>query len=249
MTITVSVIGTAAIVGTWSLASGYWSKFREFNEEFKDISNGHFVNRTLTEKLNLTYLYMYDNVKFNKVLADEHNKYFDMFKDDNIWDYSTNAPLICHHMCRDHRDLTSPQFRHDREQRQVTGVSHVVSLDNMKPDLSHIDDLYIRDNFLRGYQTSSYFLHHGIKFEDMFDWDKIKHHVPIVTSLLFKIDDICSDEYLQLTAVKTWIEQVNSIYFDKRFNGVYNITNTLSSEIRKQNPVLYRLIKLYYNVY
>lgn len=228
-----------AAIGVWLTAKHYRTRFLEFKEALQELSN-YFRGRTRVEKLNLTYLYLTNKAKFDQVLKDEHDKYFDMFKDDNIWDYWYNTPLICYYLAENFQYLADPQYRQGNK-KQVFVNNYDIKVSDIKSDLSHLPE-DIRDNFMQGFQVSSYFLHRGIRFGDMFDYDKIKGHMTPVTASMCQTND---DEHYRLSAVKTFIEQVRTVHFLKKDDvGI----NTLSLEIKSQDPMMYYMIKFYYSI-
>lgn len=240
----VVAVGSMAVVATgmWLTTKHYRTRFHEFNETFRELVRTYFKGRTLTEQLNLTYLYLFDKAKFDQVLKDEHDKYFDKFINDNIWDSWLNTPLICYYLAQDYQYLSDPFYRETNSRKQVFGDKCNIKASDVKSDLSHLPE-DVRDNFTRGSQVSHYFMHHGIKFEDMFDYNKIKDYIRQVTVLKCQTNDHDEEEYLSV--VKTFIEQVRAVHFARQLDPD---TNRLDPEIKNQDPILYYTIKLYYHV-
>lgn len=87
-------------------------KLFKFDQEFKYITHNCLKGRSLTDKLNIVYMFYNGNIKLTEMLIDEHNKFFDMFVDDNIWDYRNNTPLICSTLIEDIKFLITPSHRY-----------------------------------------------------------------------------------------------------------------------------------------
>jgi hypothetical protein len=115
-----TLIGAAGITGL------YWLRTREcvkecteFNKSFRNLSKNYFIGRSLNARINLTYLYRYDALAFEKQIREEHNACFDEFKASKIGDYRYGTCVACKPYAVEHFNLA-----HEYSQILLHGYPH-----------------------------------------------------------------------------------------------------------------------------
>jgi hypothetical protein len=134
-------------------------RLRNFDEEYKKLSDRYFTNRSTSQKLNLTYLYMYDHEKFNKLMKDELNECHEKYKDSKLASTTYNTPLACTDCAREVTSLVTLDRQNDR--KYIRGWTPQIS----QNDVDH--DIYSYEEFVRGcYVADPDYMPHKISKTD-----------------------------------------------------------------------------------
>lgn len=263
---------TAATVAT--AVCGY--KLAVFDDKLKKLSKSGLDNRTLVDKLNITYLYLskqpitvyslvktsdgeetviaskaFSDVELARKLISEHDECLKQFKDAGIWNYFSNTPLVCSCRAMDVSWFVSPRSKQEVGNRDYCVGSH--------SDISH-DDIYlyprfhagIIKNFITSDNVAKFLSLYGIDWRDQQDYLKIKQ-----SGIEDKLDHMLANhdqtvETFNLSQLYS-LEVLRAIkLYLAQVKALYEMrqanidSQTLSLTMKINSPVLYWLVKLYY---
>jgi len=124
----------------------------DFDKEFRNLNTKAFKGRTLIDKLNLTYLYTTHKTEFTRKIVEEHNLWFDRFKNDGIWSLWYNTPRACVGIVDDLCLTTSRCDQGDKVGRKYC-IGYECDLIHKCKTLGDLMNRWSELNDIHGYET------------------------------------------------------------------------------------------------
>lgn len=250
-----AVGGLVTVTGLFGAVNG--GRLYNFHSNFNSLTDGHLHGRSLTDKVNITYMYTRGmNKELTRKLTQEHNAAFDKFKADGIWDSWFNTPRACWSLASDYFWLSSPVYRRYAEEgtrKHCVGYSCNISHDDVYRH-PHGMNVEWKTNFQRGDAVHKYLLDHEVDYDDIYSYAKLERLLPGVEESLTCMSETINKsqmnehhaaDFRQLEDVKLYIEQIKQLEAARQADVA---SNTLSRDMLEREPLLYHMVRLFYGV-